>query len=169
MAAKKTQHEIAMSGVEEDCEDTIAVSPACFLEIDAENGSKEEESLDDTSITSQDFIISLGPPPSLPLIVVNLVERLCGFIRQARRKPNRYVNKSPLLFLKMMNAVMLKVKRNNNKIMTVFLVTLMQELRNFLKMELPIMAIHPIQEEVMIIRWQLLNVLNSYAAVIDLK
>jgi len=75
-ATKKTLSKV--SGAKEDWEDTVAVSPDYLDDIDAENGSSEEESVSDASVTSQDSIIWLGRPPSLPLIVV--VERLCGFI-----------------------------------------------------------------------------------------
>jgi hypothetical protein len=53
------EHEIAVSGVEEDWEDTIAVPPNYLDEIDNQNGSKEEESVNDINITSQDSIIWL--------------------------------------------------------------------------------------------------------------
>jgi len=64
----------------EDWDDTIAVPPEYLQEV----SDNESDNFDDASHESDDEI-SLAPPPSLPLVVVNL-ERLCGFIPSTREE-----------------------------------------------------------------------------------
>ena len=49
-----------------------------------DQGDASEES-DNNDDDDDDDDVSLGPPPSLPLVLVNL-ERLCGFVRQVNKR-----------------------------------------------------------------------------------
>jgi hypothetical protein len=70
-----SQVELTLSAVSELWDDTIASQPQLVDDVETNSEHEQDEAYEESD---NDDSVSLGPPPSLPLVVVNL-ERLCGF------------------------------------------------------------------------------------------